>query len=286
MEKKDDTTDHYANYLNKADVIIACIGHNSDTEGEGADRTFELPASNSKIISGIMKSKKPVIGVVTAGGSVEMQEWEPRLKGLLWNWYAGQEGGTALAEVLFGKVNPSGKLPMTFEKKWQDNPTYKNYYDPDGDKHVAYKEGIFVGYRGYDKLKRVVQYPFGFGLSYTSFKVSDITVSDTGANGEVTITARLANVGKMFGAEVLQVYVGKTGNGLVERPEKELKKIKKIFLSPGRSEEVTIKLSEEDFTYYDVKTKGFVKDSGQYNIMLGFSSRDIKFNKTINVNAD
>lgn len=282
-KKKDDTTDHYANYLNKADVIIACIGHNSDTEGEGADRTFELPASNSKIISGIMKSKKPVIGVVTAGGSVDMQEWEPRLKGLLWNWYAGQEGGTALAEVLFGKVNPSGKLPMTFEKKWEDNPTFKNYYDPDGDKHVAYKEGIFVGYRGYDKLKREVQYPFGFGLSYTSFKISDITVSDTDAKGEVTITARLTNVGKMFGAEVLQVYVGKTQGGLVVRPEKELKKIKKIFLSPGRSEVVTIKFSEEDFTYYDVKTKGFVKDSGQYNIMLGFSSRDIKFSKTINV---
>ena len=95
--------------------------------------------------------RKPVIAVVNAGGNVEMQSWEPQIKGLLWAWYAGQEGGTAIADLLFGNVNPSGKLPMTFEKRWADNPAYNSYHDHDGDKHVAYSEGVFIGYRGYDK---------------------------------------------------------------------------------------------------------------------------------------
>ena len=282
-KKKNDTTNYYANYLNKADLIIACIGHNSDTEGEGSDRLFGLSESSKELLSSILKVNKPIVGVVAAGGNVEMQEWEPKFKGLLWNWYSGQEGGTAIAEVLFGKVNPSGKLPMTFEKKWEDNPSYKNYYDPDGDKHVEYKEGIFIGYRGYDKLKREVQYPFGYGLSYTDFKVSDFKVSEANEKEEITITARLSNIGKRAGAQVLQVYVGKTSNSVVERPEKELKKIKKIFLKPGQSESVEMVLPRDAFTYYDIKTKEFIKDIGIYNIIIGFSSRDIKWQKSIDV---
>ena len=283
-KKKNDTTDYYANYLSKADLVIACFGHNSDTEGEGSDRSFGLPEIDKTMLSSIAKVDKPVIGVVSAGGNIDMQEWEPKLDGLLWGWYAGQEGGTAIADVLFGKVNPSGKLPMTFEKKWEDNPAYNNYYDPDGDKHVKYNEGIFIGYRGYDKLKREVQYAFGSGLSYTDFKVSDLTVSKPDTNGEITITSRLSNIGKIAGAQVLQIYVGKTEKGIVERPEKELKSFKKIFLKPGQSQSVKITLPKEAFTYFDINTKGFVKDSGMYNIMLGFSSRDIKLKKSVQVN--
>ncbi|WP_211480947.1 glycoside hydrolase family 3 C-terminal domain-containing protein [Arcticibacter eurypsychrophilus] len=282
-KKKNDTTDYYANYLNKADLIIACFGHNSDTEGEGSDRSFGLPELDKRMFSSILKVKKTVIGVVSAGGNIEMQEWEPKLNGLLWSWYAGQEGGTALADVLFGKVNPSGKLPMTFEKKWEDNPAYSNYYDPDGDKHVKYNEGIFIGYRGYDKLKRKVQYPFGFGLSYTGFKVSDLIVSNPDGNGDITITTLLSNIGKRAGAQVVQIYVGKTEKGIVEHPEKELKSFKKIFLEPGQSRSVKITLPKEAFTYFDIETKGFVKDPGKYNIMLGFSFRDIKLNQIVDV---
>ncbi len=282
-KKKNDTTDYYVNYLNQADLIIACFGHNSDTEGEGSDRSFGLPESDKGMLSRILKVDKPIIGVVSAGGNIEMQEWEPGLNGLLWSWYAGQEGGTAIADVLFGKVNPSGKLPMTFEKKWEDNPAYNSYYDPDGDKHVKYEEGIFIGYRGYDKLKREVQYPFGFGLSYTNFEVSDLTVSRPDDKSEITITCRLSNAGKRAGAGVLQVYVGKTEKGMVERPEKELKSFKKIFLKPGQSHSIEIVLLKEAFTYYDVNTKGFVRDPGMYNIMLGFSSRDIKLKKSIDI---
>lgn len=282
-KKKGDAADHFSAYLSKANLIIACFGHNSDSEGEGSDRSFELPELDKKMLASISKANKPVIGIVNAGGNVQMQSWEPTLKGLLWGWYAGQEGGTAIAEVLFGKVNPSGKLPMTFEKRWEDNPAYNSYYDPDGDKHVKYTEGIFIGYRGYDKLKREVQYPFGYGLSYTDFKVSNLSVSEPDSEGNVTVTCRLSNVGKRSGAQVVQAYVGKAGSSLVERPEKELKKFEKVFLKAGESKTVKMVLPKGDFTYYDVNTKGFIKDAGTYNIMLGFSSRDIKLQKAIQI---
>lgn len=282
-KRQGDNKDYLAEYLNKADLVIACIGHSSDSEGEGSDRTFGLPDVDQSLMESVLKCKKPVIGVVNAGGNVEMQGWEPSLKGLLWAWYAGQEGGQAVADVLFGKVNPSGKLPMTFEKRWEDNPAYNNYHDPDGDKHVEYKEGIFIGYRGYDKLKREVQYPFGYGLSYTTFKLSNVKVANPNADGSVDVTCTLANTGKREGAQVVQLYVGKVG-GEVERPEKELRKFEKVALKNGESTTVKMTIPKDAFTYYSVENKKFVKDAGTYNIMVGFSSRDIKVQKTIQVN--
>jgi len=282
-KKKNDLIDHYANYLSKADMIIACFGHNSDTEGEGSDRSFDLPEIDRKMMASISKAKKPTIGIVNAGGNIQMQSWEPSLQGLVWCWYAGQEGGTAIAEVLFGKVNPSGKLPMTFEKRWEDNPAYNSYHDHDGDKHVKYTEGIFIGYRGYDKLNRDVQFPFGYGLSYSSFKVSDLVVSEPDNQGFVTLTYRLSNIGKRDGAQVVQAYVGKDGNSVVDRPEKELKKFEKVFLKAGESRSIKMILKKDDFTYYDVNTKEFIIDEGMYNIMMGFSSRDIKLRKTVQI---
>lgn len=172
---------------------------------------------------------------------------------------------------------------MTFEKRWEDNPAYNNYHDPDGDKHVEYKEGIFIGYRGYDKLKREVQYPFGYGLSYTTFKLSNVKVANPNADGSVDVTCTLANTGKREGAQVVQLYVGKVG-GEVERPEKELKKFKKVALKKGESTTVKMTIPKDAFTYYSVDKKNFVKDAGTYNIMVGFSSRDIKAQKTIQVN--
>jgi Beta-glucosidase-related glycosidases len=281
--KKGDVQNHFANHLNKADLVIACFGHNSDTEAEGSDRSFELPGIDSKLMSSLSKVKKPIVGVVSAGGNIEMQSWEPLMDGLIWGWYAGQEGGTAIADVLFGNVNPSGRLPMTFERRWEDNPAYNSYYDEDEDKHVKYTEGIFIGYRGYDKLKRDVQYPFGYGLSYTDFRISDLSVSAPDVSGTVTVTCRLSNTGKRDGAQVVQAYVGKTGQSVVERPEKELKNFRKIFLKAGQSATIDIKLQKDAFTYYDVNSKSFVKDAGTYNVMLGFSSRDIKLQKNITI---
>ena len=136
-KRKNETQNKFADYLNKADLVIACFGHSSDTEGEASDRTFELPEVDKKMLASLSGCKKPVIGIVNAGGNIEMQKWEPSLKGLIWGFYGGQEAGTAIGEALFGKVNPSGKLPMTFEKKWEDSPAYNSYHDPDKDKHVA-----------------------------------------------------------------------------------------------------------------------------------------------------
>lgn len=280
---KNENKDNFSAYLSKADLIIACFGHNSDTEGEGSDRTFGLPEKDKKMLTSIFNSKKPAIGIVNAGGNVEMQEWEPSLKGLIWGFYGGQEVGTAIGETLFGKINPSGKLPMTFEKRWEDNPAYNSYHDQDGDKHVKYTEGIFIGYRGYDKLKREVQYPFGHGLSYTTFKLSNLSVSQPKADGTVEVVYTLANTGKKDGAQVVQIYVGKAESSAVERPEKELKKFEKVFLKAGKSTSVKMIVPQEAFTYFDVNSKKFVNDPGNYNVMVGFSSRDIKAQKSIRI---
>ena len=281
-EYKGEKRDPFVERLDRADMVIACFGHSSDTEGEGADRTFALPDADAKMITRALKCKRPVVGVVNAGGNVEMQAWEPGLKGLLWGWYAGQESGTAVADILFGNVNPSGKLPMTFEKRWEDNPAYDSYYDPDGDKHVAYTEGIFIGYRGYDKLQREVQYPFGYGLSYTDFRLSDLSVSNPMVDGSVEVTCKLTNTGKRDGAQVVQLYVGKTG-GIVERPEKELKQFKKVFLKAGESITIKMLLSKDAFTYYNIAANSFLKDKGDYHIMLGFSSHDICVQKNVRI---
>lgn len=283
-KRRNEEKDLFIEHLNKADVIVACFGHSSDSEAEGGDRSFFLPEADAQLIVRIAQCKKPIVGVVNAGGNIGMQSWEPSLKGLLWSWYAGQEGGRAVTDVLFGRVNPSGKLPMTFEKKWEDNPAYNSYHDPDGDKHVKYTEGIFIGYRGYDKLKRDVQYPFGYGLSYTSFKLSDMTVSDQNVDGSIEISCKLTNIGKRDGAQVVQAYVGRSKSGIVDRPEKELKKFKKVFLKAGETTRITMILSQDAFTYYSTIDKQFVADPGVYNIMLGFSSRDIKGHKSIQIN--
>lgn len=281
-KRKNETRDLFVEYLNKADMIVACIGHNADSEGEGRDRSFFLPEADAQLIARVTQSQKTVVGIVNAGGNIGMQDWESSLKGILWGWYAGQEGGRAIADILFGKVNPSGKLPMTFEKKWEDNPVYNSYHDPDGDKHVKYKEGLFIGYRGYDRLKREVQYPFGYGLSYTSFKLSDMSVSMQDSDGSIEVTCKLTNTGKRDGAQVIQVYIGKKIE-MIDRPEKELRKFEKVFLRAGETKTVKMMLPKDAFTYYSTVDKDFIVEPGNYNIMLGFSSEDIREQTSIAV---
>lgn len=266
--------------LADADLIVACIGFNASTESEGSDRTFKLPPTEVELLDFATAAGKPVIAVVNAGGSVEMQDWYPKVNALLWAWYPGQEGGTAIAEVLFGKVNPSGKLPVTFEKKWEDNPTFNSYYDPDNDKRVTYSEGIFVGYRGYDKLNRDVQFPFGFGLSYTTFQLSDIAVLKPSANAKLSISCKIKNNSTTDGAEVVQLYVGKT-KSKVSRPVKELKAYAKVFLKAGETKTVTLEVSKRELSYYSVKLQNFVFEPGAYHVMIGNSSRDIVLQKNV-----
>ncbi len=166
----------------KADVVILCMGFDPSSESEGGDRTFRLPGGQDNFIQQVAEANKNVVVVLTAGGNVDMTRWIDKVPALLHAWYPGQEGGTALAQILFGDYSPSGKLPVSFERRWEDNPTFNSYYPQSGEKRVTYSEGVFLGYRYYDHSTVKPRFPFGFGLSYTTFEYSDLKISPTSAS--------------------------------------------------------------------------------------------------------
>jgi len=210
--------------------------------------------------------------VLSAGGNVDMSRWIDSTPALLDAWYPGEEGGIALARILFGDVSPSGKLPASFERKWEDNATYNSYYDQ-GTKHVAYSEGLFVGYRHFDKSAVKPQFPFGFGMSYTTFSYSNlkITPSDFQGDQPVNVSFDVTNTGQREGAETGEVYVG-DAHAKVERPVKELKGFGKVDLKPGETKTITVSLNRRAFSYYDVGKKAWTADPGEFGIMVGSSS--------------
>ena len=160
-----------------ADAVVVAVGFDPSTEGESGDRMFVLPPGQDELINQMAAINKNTVVVVTSGGGVDMTPWVDHVPGLFEAWYPGQEGGTALAQLIFGDVSPSGKLPITIERRWEDNPAHDTYYPKGGDKKVAYTEGVFVGYRGYDKSGVKPLFPFGYGLSYTTFAYKNLTVS-------------------------------------------------------------------------------------------------------------
>lgn len=258
----------------QADAVVVAVGFNPDTESEGADRTFQLPPGQDELIQEIATANKNTIVVVTSGGSVDMNGWLDRVPALLEAWYPGQEGGTALAEVLFGDVNPSGRLPITFERRWEDNPAHDSYYPAAGTKRVEYKEGIFVGYRGYEKNGTKPLFPFGFGLSYTTFKYSDLSIASDKI-GHYAVSFDVQNTGKREGADVAQVYIGDTHSKLA-RPAKELKGFAKVNLRPGEKRRVSVMLDARSFSYYDPEAKGWRADAGAFDVLVGHSSEQIE----------
>jgi beta-glucosidase len=194
-------------------------------------------------------------------------------------WYPGQEGGRALAEVLFGEVNPSGRLPVTFERRWEDNPVHDSYYPGAGTNRVVYKEGVFVGYRGYEKSGTKPLFPFGYGLSYTSFKYSNLQIK-TIANADSTgpryeVSFDMKNTGSNEGADVAQVYVGDT-HAQVPRPAKELKGFTKVSLRAGETKRVTVTLDGRALSYYDANGKQWRADAGDFEVLVGRSSEQIE----------
>ena len=199
------------------------------------------------------------------------------------SWYPGQEGGTALANIISGKVNPSGKLPMSIEKNWEDNPAHNDFYSKNGENEITYNEGLFYGYRGYEREGKSVMFPFGFGLSYTSFAYSDIKAANIGKN-RVRVTFKVRNMGQRAGAEVAQLYVRPLTPSVV-RPIKELKGYEKVYLEKGETKTVTINLDEDAFSYYDVNTEGFVVDAGDYQILVGPYSDDLPLQTNVKINA-
>jgi beta-glucosidase len=264
----------------EADAVVLAVGFDTSTELEDWDRTFALPPGQEELIRRIAAVNRNTIVVVTSGGAVDTSGWLEQTGALLQAWYPGQEGGTALAEILFGDVNPSGKLPATFERRPQDNPTFGHYYPQPGTNRVVYGEGVFVGYRGYDRAAVEPLFPFGYGLSYTSFKLADLEVERLpGREIRYEVSFSVANTGKRPGAAVPQVYVADP-HSPVPRPPKELKGFSKILLQPGESRKVTIPLDARAFSYYDVQAKKWRAHAGDYGILVGSSSRQIELEGT------
>jgi beta-glucosidase len=256
-----------------AEVVVLAVGFDADSEGEGADRTFHLPPGQDELVRQIAAINKNVVLLMTAGGAVDMTPWLDSIPVVLQTWFPGQEGGTALAEILFGDVNPSGRLPVTFERRWEDNPVHDSYYPSESSKQVVYKEGVFVGYRGYEHNGTKPLFPFGYGLSYTTFAYRNLSVVRAGSN--VAVSFDISNTGKREGDEVAQVYVGDK-HARVPRPAKELKGFAKIHLRPGETRHVTVKLDRRAFSYYDINFKRWQIDPGDFDILVGQSVEEIE----------
>ena len=264
----------------RCDVAVVCVGFNSDTESEGADRSFQLPSEQVDLIREVARVNKRTIVVVTAGGNIATAGWLDKVPGLLHAWYPGQEGGTAVADIIFGDVNPSGKLPATFEKRWEDNPCYNSYYDTDSDKHVKYSEGIFIGYRHFDKSSIEPLYPFGYGLSYTAFEYGSLRLNTERLKkgDRLTVSFDVKNTGSRDGAEVAQLYI-RDIDASEPRPVKELKGFEKIFLKPGEVKTLKIEIDELALSFYSSKKKQWIAERGKFEILVGSSSKDIKLKR-------
>lgn len=276
--------DKQESMIKDADAVVLCVGFDSGTEGEGRDRSFELPKGQDELIQQTVSLNRNVILIVNGGGSFDMSKWESKVQAIFMAWYPGQQGGQALADILTGKISPSGKLPISMEKKLEDNPSYGSYYDNREKvihKRVQYNEGVFGGYKGYDKSGVEPRYPFGFGLSYSSFAYSNLKIEKKGDN-TVTVTFDVKNTGNYDAAEVAQVYVGDL-KASVPRPLKELKGYEKVYLKRGEIKTVKVDLTEDAFSYFDVDSNRFIVEPGDFNISVGASSRDIRLTGNVSL---
>jgi beta-glucosidase len=275
-----------------ADAVVVAVGFNPESESEGADRTFHLSPGQDELIKTMAALNKRTIVVVTSGGSVDMRDWIDRAPALLEAWYPGQEGGTALAQILFGEANPSGRLPVTFERRWEDNPVHDSYYPEAGTNHVAYKEGVFVGYRGYERNNTKPLFPFGYGLSYTNFRYQRLSVRPV-ASGKVKDSSQksglayevsfdVTNTGSRDGADVAEVYVGEVHPPL-PRPAKELKGFARINLRAGATRRVRVLLNSRAFSYFDPAAHEWRVDPGNFAIFVGRSVEQIQLKTTISL---
>lgn len=255
-------------------------------DSEGNDKTdMKLPYNQDEIINSLLEVNPNTIVVITAGSPVDMSSWVDKSKALVNVSYNGMEGGRALAEVLFGDVNPSGKLTVTIPKKLEDLPAHSIGEFP-GKAQVRYDEGIFVGYRYFSTYDVEPQFVFGHGLSYTEFRYNDIKVNLTEENEKInaTVKFKVTNIGEKEGAEVAQVYVNDVESS-VKRPVIELKGFEKVRLMPGESKEVTINLDKKSFAFYSDEENSWIVEDGKFNILIGSSSTDIRLEESINIKS-
>jgi beta-glucosidase len=284
VEGQADVPPEYTGDVKEAGAVIVCVGFNDQqdhgadpkrqaSEGEGADRSYALPSGQASLIRSVAALNPGTIVILNAGGSVETKDWIDKVPVLLDAFYPGQEGGTAIGEILFGQTNPSGKLPFSWEKQWEDSAAYGNYPTAADPRSNTYKEGVFLGYRWFDVKGTEPLFPFGFGLDYTSFTFSSPLVT-TDANRIIEVTATIRNTGSRAGAEVIQVYV-EPPKADVPRPVRELKAFSKVLLQPGESKTVTMPIAPADLAYWDPGTKAWVITPGLYTARIGDSSRNL-----------
>ena len=278
--------------IRKASAVVVAVGYGKKTEGEGHDRTFGLPEGQDDLIEMALENNQRVIVVVVSGGEIDMSRWNDRASAILMAWYDGQDLGTAVTEILTGKVVPSGKLPFTAWGSIDNNPISVSYHptmtafkakqqDPSSQRHLKrferyqyteYAEGVFVGYRGVEHFGHTPLYPFGFGLSYTTFAYSNLAVTPAGDGFDVAFT--ITNTGKVDAKEVAEIYVAPVDAQIV-RPARELKEYEKVFVPKGGSVDVKVHLDLRSFAFFDVTHHDWAVDSGTYRIEVGKSSADI-----------
>ncbi|MCX7845227.1 MAG: glycoside hydrolase family 3 C-terminal domain-containing protein [Dictyoglomaceae bacterium] len=268
----------------KAKVVVVFAGLPERYESEGYDRShMKMPESHNKLIEEVARVNPNLVVVLSNGSPVEMP-WVEKPKAILESYLGGQAWGGAVADVLFGVVSPSGKLAETFPKKLSDNPSYL-FFPGEGDR-VEYREGIFVGYRYYDKKEMEVLFPFGYGLSYTTFEYSDLRLDKKEMTDQevLKVKIKVKNTGKVKGKEIVQLYIRDVKSNVI-RPDKELKGFTKVELEPGEEKEVEFELDKRAFAYYNVDVKDWYVETGEFEILIGKSSRDIVLKDTVLVKS-
>ena len=271
---EDDILQKAADAAGKADVAIIFAGLSDAVEVEARDRTdLNLPKEQEELIERVARANPRTIVVMTSGAPVLMEKWIRKVPAVVQAFYYGQEGGNAISDVLFGKFAPSGKLPATFLRRWEDSNAFGRY--PGDGKSVDYSEGILVGYRWFDTKNIEPLFPFGHGLSYTNFKYSALKLNGGKDAARLNVQFEIENTGKFNAAEVAQVYVQDIASTL-PRPVKELKGFQKVFLKAGEKKTLTVELNQSSFAFYDPGTQNWIAEKGDFKILVGSSSRDIR----------
>ena len=268
-------------------ILNAILNREGDTEGKDRN-TYKLPEEQEQLIQETLEKYPNTIVLLVAGSPIDVSNWYDDVPALLNVWYPGMMGGRAIARVLFGEISPSGKLPVTYPRKLEDHPAHKSERRFPGELDelkIYYDEGIYVGYRYFDKEDIAPFFPFGFGLSYTEFKISNLIIDkkEVQQDQEFKISVEVENVGEHPGAEVVQIYIG-DDQCSVERPPKELQAFEKVQLKPGEKKSVTLKLDDSAFEFYSEEKQKFTAESGSFTIWAGSSSRDLPLSSKISYN--
>ena len=285
-------TDDEKKAVAQADVVIVAVGFDPKTEREGNDRTFTLPAGQDALVEQVIAANPRTIVLLTGGGGMDLSRWLDKVPAVLHLYYPGQEGGTAVAQILFGQHDPEGKLPVSFDRSWDESPSAKWYHgDPNDNttlhtigadgkpldytvEHIKYGDKLMVGYRYWTTTGKHPLFPFGYGLSYTTFKFSRLEAPATAASGStVLVSFDVTNTGSVAGAEVAQLYVSDP-SAQVDRPERELKGFAKVRLAPGETRHVELNLDARAFSYWDATAHKWIIDPGKFILRVGDSSEN------------